>query len=92
MRILIAGLAIVACGAGVAHAEGDIAKGEQVFKKCFACHTVGPDAKVKVGPVLNDIFGKPSGAQAEYASKYSRDMIEAGEGGYVWTEEPTFSK
>jgi len=73
--------------AGVAHAAGDAVKGEQVYKKCFACHMVGPEAKVKVGPVLNDIFGRPAGAQEEYGAKYSKDMVEAGKSGFVWTEE-----
>ncbi|MFG1394658.1 c-type cytochrome [Xanthobacter agilis] len=38
-------------------AAGDPAKGEIVFKKCMACHAVGPNAKTKVGPPLNGIVG-----------------------------------
>ena len=35
-----------------AYAEGDAAHGEQVFKQCKACHTVGPGAKASVGPAF----------------------------------------
>jgi cytochrome c2 len=30
----------MAVGAGTAHADGDAAKGEKIFAKCKACHTV----------------------------------------------------
>jgi cytochrome c2 len=73
--------------AGPAHADGDLANGEKVFKKCGACHMVGDDAKTKVGPVLNGLFGRTAGTLEEYAGKYSKDMVKAGEDGLVWTEE-----
>ena len=65
----------------------DIDKGEKVFKKCAACHMVGDDAKVKVGPVLNNLMGRTAGTNEDYAKKYSKDMIKAGEDGLVWTPE-----
>ncbi len=61
---------------------GDAAKGEKVFKKCKACHAVGENAKNKVGPHLNDLFGRPAGRIEGY--KYSKAMIKAGEDGLVW--------
>ncbi len=45
----------------------DVAAGEQSFKKCFPCHSVGEDAKNKVGPVLNGIDGRHSGTVADYS-------------------------
>ena len=63
-------------------AEGDIDAGEKVFKKCRACHAVGEGAKHKVGPELNDIFGRTAGGAEGY--KYSKAMIAAGEEGLVW--------
>ncbi len=54
---------------------GDAAKGEDVFKKCRACHAVGEGAKNKVGPALNGIVGAKAGAVADY--KYSPAMMEA---------------
>ena len=44
----------------------DVAAGEQSFKKCFPCHSVGDDAKNKVGPVLNGLDGRHSGNVADY--------------------------
>lgn len=84
-KIAIATLAITM--ASPAFAEGDVAKGEKVFKKCAACHMVGDDAKIKVGPVLNGVFGHAAGANEEYGKKYSKSMVKAGEEGLVWTLE-----
>lgn len=68
-----------------AHAAGDAAKGEKVFKKCAACHAVGEGAKHKVGPELNDLIGRTAGSLEDY--KYSKAMKEAGAGGLVWNNE-----
>ncbi|MGI9370474.1 MAG: c-type cytochrome [Ruegeria sp.] len=66
-------------------ADGDPANGEKVFKKCKACHAVGEGAKNKVGPPLNGIIGAPAGQVEGF--KYSDAMIEARDGGLVWTDE-----
>jgi cytochrome c2 len=81
---------IVAALAGVlfalpAHAEGDAAKGENVFKKCRACHDVGEGAKHKVGPELNDLFGRTAGSVEGF--NYSAAMKAAGEEGLVWDDD-----
>ena len=44
----------------------DVAAGDQSFKKCFPCHAVGEGAKNKVGPILNGLDGRHSGAVAGY--------------------------
>lgn len=46
---------------GLAFAD-DLAAGEQSFKKCAPCHSVGEGAKNKVGPVLNGLDGRHSGS------------------------------
>ena len=51
--------------APAAHAQ-DVAAGEQVFKKCFPCHSVGPGAKNKVGPELNGLDGRTAGSAPGY--------------------------
>ncbi|NBN64513.1 c-type cytochrome [Pannonibacter tanglangensis] len=79
---IAAGLALMALTT-VSHAAGDIAEGEKAFKKCAACHAVGPDAKNKVGPVLNGIVGRPIASIADF--KYSPAMTEFG-AGKVWDE------
>lgn len=55
---------------GMASAEGDVAAGKKVFKKCMACHAVGAKAKNKVGPVLNGVVGRAWGVIEGY--KYSK--------------------
>lgn len=62
-----------------------VAAGEKVFRKCQACHQVGEDAQNRVGPHLNDLFGRVAGTIAEF--RYSKPMVAAGEDGLVWTEE-----
>jgi cytochrome c2 len=59
--------------------------GEQVFKKCRACHQVGDGAKNGVGPLLNGLIGRTSGTVPEF--NYSEANKEAGAKGLVWTEE-----
>ena len=63
----------------------DVDAGAKVYKKCAACHAVGEGAKNKVGPQLNDVFGRVAGAVEGY--KYSKAMKKAGEGGLVWNDE-----
>lgn len=71
---------------GTAYAqEGDPEKGKKVFKKCKICHAVGPGAKRKIGPPLNNIIGAKAGVQKDY--KYSGALKSAGEKGLVWTED-----
>ena len=62
--LAIAGIVIVAA-AGGALAQ-DLAAGENSFKKCLPCHSVGEDAKNKVGPVLNGLDGRKSGTIEGY--------------------------
>lgn len=62
-----------------------VAAGEKIFKRCAACHQVGPDAQNRVGPVLNGVVGRTAGTLEDY--NYSKAMVEAGEGGLVWDEE-----
>ncbi len=78
------GLALALAFSTSALAEGDAAKGEKVFKKCKACHQVGPDAKNRTGPILNGIVGAAAGANADF--KYSNALKDAASGGLVWDE------
>ena len=66
-------------------AGGDPATGESVFRKCQACHEVGPDAAAKVGPPLNGIVGSFLGQTDDF--RYSNTMVEMGEAGTAWTVE-----
>ena len=56
-------LAAIALAASTAAASAqDVAAGEQSFKKCLPCHSVGAGAKNKVGPELNGLDGRKAGA------------------------------
>lgn len=73
-KIILAGL-MCALMPFSAMAEGDVAAGEKVFKKCKACHAVGPKAKNRVGPLLNGIVGREAATVEGY--KYSKAMKAA---------------
>jgi cytochrome c len=68
--------------------DGKVEDGAEVFKKCRACHDVGPDAKNKVGPLLNDILGRHAGSIEGF--NYSDANKAAGTQGLVWTDEVLF--
>ena len=43
----------------------DVEAGAAVFKKCAACHQIGPDAKNGLGPSLQCVAGSKAGHHAE---------------------------
>jgi cytochrome c len=55
--------------------------GQTVFKKCMACHQLGPTAKNSVGPALNGLIGRKAGTYPGYA--YSDANKNSG---VVWNE------
>jgi cytochrome c len=88
MRVTLkAMVAMVGCLVlpGVVEAQGNAAEGENVFKKCKACHDIGEGAKNKIGPVLDNIVGRKAASVEGYA--YSSDLKALGSQGFVWTEE-----
>jgi cytochrome c len=82
--MVAAALALGALGSAAAQ-EGNAEEGAEVFKKCRACHEVGPDAKNKVGPLLNGIIGRKAGTIEGFA--YSNANKAAGAKGLTWTED-----
>ena len=85
--LALAALVLGAPGTAAAQ-DGNAEEGAEVFKKCRACHDVGPDAKNKVGPLLNGIIGRKAGTIEGFA--YSDANKTAGGGGLVWTEDVLF--
>jgi cytochrome c len=65
IRKFLASTAVLAASTVTALA-GDVAAGENSFKKCAPCHDVGETAKNKIGPLLNGIDGRKSGTAASY--------------------------
>lgn len=76
-----AALALVSSSA---FAAGDPEAGAKVFNKCKACHQIGPGAKNVVGPELNGLNGRHTGAVEGY--NYSDANKNSG---LVW-DEATF--
>ena len=62
----------------------DAERGKALFGQCKRCHQVGSGAEHRIGPHLNDVFGRAAGSLADF--RYSKAMQEAGTGGVVWSE------
>jgi cytochrome c len=62
----------------------DAVKGEAVFKRCRACHAVGPGAANKTGPQLNGVAGRKAASVAGF--DYSDAMKARAAAGLVWTD------
>jgi cytochrome c len=82
--VRLAAATLMATGLASAAAAQDLAAGEQSFRKCSPCHSVGEDARNKVGPVLNGLDGRKSGTVADYS--YS----EANKKAEITWDEATF--
>jgi len=57
-------------------ALGDVASGENIFKKCVACHSINKGGAHKIGPALYNVVGRKIGSAPEY--KYSNAFTEYG--------------
>jgi cytochrome c len=82
MKAILAMAAVLVATMAQAAQAQDVAAGEQSFKKCFPCHSVGADAKNKVGPELNGLDGRHSGTAAGF--NYSAANKNSG---IVWDEK-----
>jgi cytochrome c2 len=77
---LLAGSAVTAlCSA----AGADPGRGERVFQRCFACHSVVAGEDKLPGPNLDGVVGRRAGTLPGF--RFSPALIEAGAGGLVWT-------
>ena len=76
--------------AAPAFAAGDVAKGENEFKKCKACHSViGADGTAiqkggKTGPNLFGVIGRPVASVEGFG--YGESLAAVGASGKVWDE------
>lgn len=88
---IFAAAAAIAASAGAAQAQDfDVEAGENIFKRCMACHVVGENARNRVGPVLNGVVGREWGAVEDFP-RYSKGregtllaMVEDAETPPVW--------
>jgi cytochrome c len=61
-------------------ADGDPAKGKQIFNKCMVCHSIEQGVN-KIGPSLHGVFGRKAGTLAGY--NYTDAMKNSG---LTWDE------
>ncbi len=85
MKLPLLCVLIAALPLGAALADplppGDPVAGKAVFQKCAGCHSVGPGAINKIGPVLNGIVGQKAGEVPGY--DFSAAMKNSG---VTWDE------
>ncbi len=87
-QIAIAAAALVVWSSAALAQAGNVEDGEAVFKKCMACHRVGPDAKNLIGPNLTGVIGRQAGTAEGFA--YSELNKASGTNGLIWTEDLIF--
>ncbi|MBI2739172.1 MAG: cytochrome c family protein [Rhodospirillales bacterium] len=75
--VLLAALLLAASAARAA--DGDATRGETIYQRCLACHSLEHD---RVGPRHCGLFGRKAGSLAGYA--YSPAMKKYG---VTWNEE-----
>jgi cytochrome c len=62
--------------------EGDAARGERAFQRCYSCHSVDPNDTARLqGPNLFQIIGRPAGAMPGF--DYSDAMREKAAAGLM---------
>jgi cytochrome c len=59
--------AIMLCLSASTASAQDIAAGQISFSRCLGCHSIGVDAKNKIGPQLNGLEGRKCGSADGYA-------------------------
>ena len=77
--LVIAFLASLPAVAHAGESAGDPARGEEIYGRCVACHSL---TRNRTGPKHCGLFGRTAGTQEGY--RYSQAMRESG---IVWTEE-----
>lgn len=75
--LVLAGLALCPVAA---KAEGDLSRGEKLFARCSACHSV--NGQKKTGPSLAGVFGRKAGSVE--GARYSKALAQSD---LVWTEQ-----
>lgn len=80
--LIVVSMTVMAWAPAQANNLGDPANGQVVFEKCSACHQVGAEARNRIGPQLNDLFGRSAGAVDGF--RYSAGFKAAADDGLLW--------
>lgn len=62
-------------------ADGDAARGKELFKKCAQCHSLKPGEK-KIGPSLHGVWGRTAGTVNGFSYSFAMKNSKV-----VWNEE-----
>ncbi|MGH7365413.1 MAG: c-type cytochrome [Candidatus Rokuibacteriota bacterium] len=65
--------------------RADPARGDRVFQRCVACHSVVAGEDKLPGPNLRGVIGRRAGTRPGF--RFSPALVEAGAGGLVWTRD-----
>jgi cytochrome c len=85
LSLACAALATILHAGAALSAAGDPARGEVVFQKCYACHSVMPGETGLSGPNLAGVVGRKVASEPGFA--YSPALVALAEqGGQIWTE------
>lgn len=71
VRLPIAALCAAGLGSPIPAGAADQARGEILFQKCHACHSMRPESGA-LGPSLSGFFGRKAGSQEQF--RYSPAM------------------
>ena len=82
MGLLVGGATTVGW---LAPSGADSARGERLFARCFACHSVVAGEEKLPGPNLREVIGRRAGTLPGF--RFSPALVEAGGRGLVWTRE-----
>lgn len=72
-------VALLYCVPSQVYADGDPAKGEQLYHRCQGCHSIDRN---RIGPMHKGLFGRTAGTVPGFS--YSSAMKNSG---IVWNEE-----
>lgn len=76
---LVLTIVAIVFSTGLAHATGNVARGQTLYKGCADCHSINENA---VGPMHKGVVGRKAGSVPGY--DYSADLKNSG---IVWTED-----
>lgn len=82
MKMWVLAASMVLALPAVASAQ-DVEAGAGGFKKCAACHQIGPNAKNALGPILTCVLGRKAATYEGFAG-YSEALKNSG---IVWDDE-----
>jgi len=70
--------------ASTAHAAdaADAQAGKRIFVQCQVCHTIGPNAAIRIGPPLNGVVGRKWASYPAFS--YSAGLVAGRDKGNAW--------